>query len=81
MPQDDPFDFLAYPGLTPEQKASIMDAALRRAHEYRRLALRESGLRIVAWLRCCCRVESRRYPQNRPVPPIATTIKPSGRLI
>lgn len=81
MPQDDSFDFFAYPGLTPEQKASITAAALQRAHEYRRLVLREYGLRIAAWLRRYCRVDSRRYPQNRPVPPITTTIKPSGKLI
>jgi hypothetical protein len=80
MPQHDSFDFFAYPGLTPEQKASIREAAHQRAHDYRRLALREYGLRIVVWLRRCCRVESRCYPQNRPVPPITTTINPSGRL-
>ena len=80
MPQDDPFDFFAYPGLEPEQKALIRAAALRRAHDYRRQAIRECGLSVVAWLRRCCRLESQRYPQNRPVPPMTTTIRPSGRL-
>jgi hypothetical protein len=80
MPQDEPFDFFNYPGMSPEQKVLIREAALRRAYEYRRLALREYGLRVVVWLRRCCCVKSRRYPQNRPVPPMTTTIRPSGRL-
>jgi hypothetical protein len=80
MPQDESFDCFNYPGMSPAQKALIREAALQRAHAYRRLALREFGLRVVAWL-SSCRVGFRRYPQNRPVPPITTTIRPSGKLI
>jgi hypothetical protein len=80
MPQDDPFDFFAYSRLTPEQKAFVRAAAVRRAHEYRCLALRQGGIKFAAWVRRCCRLEFRRYPQNRPVPPMIKTIRPSGRL-